>query len=114
MFRRIAIAAALCLGLAAPAMAFLDPPARFDKPHPGGTTKYYFARSNMHARCVALLGRDVHPRTVGCASSASGRCIIYMAQEVRSYPDLHDRLFRHERAHCNGWVHARPAEGASQ
>jgi hypothetical protein len=33
-----------------------------------------------------------------------------MAQEVRSYPDLHDRLFRHERAHCNGWVHARPAE----
>jgi hypothetical protein len=110
MIRLTALALATTVGFlfALPVHAFIDPPAKYVKPYPGGTTKYYFPKAKMVAKCTVLLRREVHPRTAGCASSRSGRCIIYMAQEVRLHPEVHRRFYDHELAHCNGWTHARP------
>jgi hypothetical protein len=41
--------------------------------------------------------------TFGCSFKLHGRCYVIVPSDV---PDkLRDQVFRHEQAHCNGWIH---------
>jgi hypothetical protein len=109
----------LSLALATPAMAFLEPPASYNKPYPGGTAVRWFPKAEMWTMCNKLAMRSLprHPAECGVVrwvkdgkfltkyrAGAKKKCFVYINERFNGTPDG-DLLFRHGRAHCNGWKH---------
>ena len=98
---------------AAPAMAFLEPPARYNKPSPYGTNVSYYPKSEMRARCIKLLRYTPPGTPAECAAvriwakTGKKRCFVFINERFKGTPDG-DLLLRHGRAHCNGWHKSHP------
>ena len=73
----------------------VDPPARYDHPHPNMVVKRLPA-SEIDAFCRGIGARAPLP-IKGCAKGGTKACAVVIA---RNAPDI---VLRHERAHCNGW-----------
>lgn len=110
--RAAALTAALTLALASGVQAqnFREPPPEYDRPYPGGTSLRYYPKAEMWDRCIALLGRKLPNQPAECAKvrisrqTGQKRCFVFIAEHFRGGED-DDLLFRHGRAHCNGWWH---------
>jgi hypothetical protein len=90
----------------------LLPPAEFDVPYTGwgelivrrGTESQVREWcGNVFRSTHSALGCAMPPRTDG----RGGDCIIYITEDrwLVLYQRTYDMIFRHERAHCNGWHH---------
>lgn len=118
MKRALTLALAATLALALPAQAFLEPPARFNFPWPGGTTVAFYPKAEMWARCNKLAQRQLPRHPAECAKvriwakTGKKRCFVFINEDFKGTPTA-DLLFRHGQAHCNGWSHPR-ATGHSQ
>lgn len=94
------------------AEAFLEPPARFDFEYPGGTSVYYFPKSEMWERCNKLAMKQLprHPAECGKVriwkKTGKKRCFVFINEAFRD-TETGDLLRRHGQAHCNGWSHPR-------
>jgi hypothetical protein len=116
MFRIAALAgaamiASISIGQAA-SLTVTQPPKRYDHAHPRLVVVEVPAR-DVRKLCGTLFGRGNfahYGRVHGCASVGDSRksCIIIMPKRTRFSAAEHDALFRHERAHCNGWAGSHP------
>lgn len=109
---------ALCLSMVptfastAFAQTFLEPPEQFDRPYPGGTSVYFFPKSEMWERCNDLAGRKLPALPAECGKvriwKATGqkRCFVFVGEQFKG-TRFEQVLIRHGRAHCNGWWHLR-------
>jgi hypothetical protein len=85
------------------------PPARYDRSHPD-LVVIETAHNKVRSMCGRLLGHrnfERSGRLHACASIGDGRspCIVVLPTAGEGGISKRDRqaLFRHERAHCNGW-----------
>ncbi len=106
-----ALMALVSMGQAA-SLNVTHPPKRYDHSHPRLVLVEVPAR-DVRKLCGTLFGRGNfahYGRVHGCASVGDGRksCIIIMAKRMSLSGRTHDALFRHERAHCNGWAGSHP------
>lgn len=107
-----ALMALVSVGRAA-SLDVTHPPARFDRPHPRLVVVEVPGR-DVRKLCGTLFGRgnfSHYGRVHGCASVGDGRksCVVIMAKRGTLSDRTHDALFRHERAHCNGWAGSHPS-----
>ena len=110
--KTVGLIAALIFTLASAALAqnFLEPPPRFDRPFPGGTSVYFYPKSEMLGRCNELAGRRLPIQPAECAKvrtwkkTGKERCFVFVADHFKG-TEFEDLLIRHGRAHCNGWWH---------
>lgn len=106
------VALLVTLASVAHAKTFLEPPPRFDRPYPGGTSVFFYPKSEMWDRCNVLVGKKLSIHPAECAkvriSKQTGkkRCFVFVAEHFKGTED-EDLLIRHGRAHCNGWWHIR-------
>lgn len=100
----------LFLCLASPAFAGQLLPPKYDHPYPGKMEKHLVPYGFAAKKCRSL-GAEVSTMVegrhlYGCQFFDGDTCVI-----VYSYdPSGKDRkmmsnVYRHERGHCNGWVH---------
>ena len=106
-----ALLAFVSIGQAA-SLNVTEPPKRFDRPHPRLVVVEVPAR-DVRKLCGTLFGRGNfahYGRVRGCASVGDGRksCIMIIPRQAGFSKREHDALFRHERAHCNGWAGSHP------
>lgn len=47
----------------------------------------------------------VRAQTFGCALGDERLCLVYLPHKTSVGSQTYERLYRHERAHCNGWRH---------
>ncbi|MFW6077512.1 MAG: hypothetical protein ACOC71_07150, partial [Hyphomicrobiales bacterium] len=79
------------------AMGYIQPPpSRYDKPA-GNVSVQYASKSQIGRFCGNPLAR-------GCAYAHPKGCTIIVAPGTTKA----SLLFRHERAHCNGWPKSHP------
>ena len=102
-----ALMALVSMGQAA-SLNVTHPPKRYDHPHPRLVVVEVPAR-HVREYCGTLFGRGNfahYGRVHGCASVGDGRksCVIIIAKRGTLSARTHEALFRHERAHCNGWA----------
>ncbi len=88
---------------------FLEPPAEYNKPYPGGTTVKFFPRSEMWRRCSILAGKYLKRQPAECGVARRRKdlkkhCFVYINEVFRG-TENEDLLMRHGRAHCHGWKH---------
>lgn len=108
------VALAFLVALTVPAFADM-PPERFDHAYSGRLEKHLVPYGHAWAACDRLqrkLGRGgMSPRfkmiegrhLYGCSMPAGeGRCAIVYSWSTFD-PAMQSNVFRHERAHCNGW-----------
>ena len=86
------------LEAAVAAWLVLQPPARFDYPN---DTMTVLRRDT--AEIIDICGRT----NVACAYFHDGRCFIVIPHKA---PES-GMIYRHERAHCNGWPRHHPTSG---
>lgn len=118
--RPFLLALALITALPAAAQDFLEPPPEYNRPFPGGTTVRYFTRAEMWDQCNTLAMRTMPIRPAECGKwrwvlngkmlreyrdGAKKRCFVYIS-EIFQGTETAEKLIRHGRAHCLGWVHA--------
>jgi hypothetical protein len=94
------------------------PPKEFDKPYTGWGDLIVrrVAQDEIREACPNAAGTSRRP-LLGCAlpprtDGKGGDCFIYIVDDetlVKQRMD-YDTVYRHERAHCNGWWHWWPAE----
>lgn len=100
----------IALASMAQAQTFLEPPPRFDRAYPGGTTVYFYPKSEMWTRCNKLARKQLprHPAECGVvrisAKTGKKHCFVFINQRFKG-TETGDLLRRHGRAHCNGWKH---------
>lgn len=99
------------------AQNFIDPPERFNRPYPGGTSVYYYPKAEMWERCNALAGRKLSVQPAECAKvriwkkTGQKRCFVFVAEHFRG-TEFEQLLIDHGRAHCLGWWHLRREDHA--
>lgn len=116
--RVILILVLLSLGLITSAFPAASlPPARYDRAHPDLRVER-FAYLDVDPQCRKAFPKtklpaatDTH-RITGCAPVSDGKlpCFVMMPRRGDLPPAHLEAIFRHERAHCNGW----PADHPSQ
>lgn len=116
MYRVLVLAGAALLALAsmgqAASLNVTHPPKRYDHPHPRLVVVEVPAR-DVRKLCGTLFGRGNfahYGRVRGCASIGDGKksCIMIIPRKASLSTRERDALFRHERAHCNGWKGSHP------
>jgi len=116
MFKITALAGAALMALASTGQAtslnVIHPPKRYDHPHPRLVVVEVSGR-DVRKLCGTLFGRanfDHYGRVHGCASVGDGRksCVLIMAKRGTLSARTYEAVFRHERAHCNGWAESHP------
>lgn len=108
----------ILLVMTIPAQANM-PPAKYDKPYTQGETVSYLVEYGkawtMCARIHKKLGYGAYPQEYkrignrylfGCQMFEGSTChIVYSYDPSGNDPLMKNNVFRHERAHCNGWIH---------
>lgn len=74
------------------------PPARYDHPAKNVTVIEHSA-GKVNSLCRVLSGYRGKGRILACALPTKRRCVILFPRGTSRT----GRLYRHERAHCNGW-----------
>lgn len=98
MLLAIAVAAALFSEEPLPPL----PPAEFDKPYQGQLQMIVVPPLEVHFQCTGSRQPIFGQWVGGCAQPHEGGCTIIMPSHGPSKEYL-QRLYRHERGHCNGW-----------
>ena len=88
------------------------PPAGYD--HPAAQMRVWsYSVAKVDDLCGRLVTHKQNPYRVartgtmfGCAIGGVKQCILIMPKKSGMSTVSYDRLYRHERAHCNGWHHA--------
>jgi hypothetical protein len=89
---------AILAALVTPASASLEPPTRYDRPYYGQLIIVQQSLAGIRRSC-----RDPYcwAWTYG---DEGGKCTIYLPKVGSSISRaFFNKLYRHERAHCNGW-----------
>ena len=93
MWDQVAVSAALWYALWG---GVVPPPAQYDHPYRGRLYVHYAHPERLKFECFT--SRNIN----GCAQSfRKGHCTIYISSELSKQEKA--RVYRHERAHCNGW-----------
>lgn len=87
------------------------PPAVFN--HEAANMRiWHYAPAKVDDLCRRLVTHSRNPHRSGgsgtfysCAIGGPSQCILVMPKRAAVTSVSYDRLFRHERAHCNGWFH---------
>jgi len=81
----------------------LDPPARYDYPPTNLVGVWEMSQRELTTACrEAYPGYYIGPRVEGCTYFTDDNGCVVMVLVTSPYLA---RLIRHEKAHCNGWVH---------
>lgn len=87
------------------------PPLRFDRPAENMRV-WHYAPAKVNDLCGRLATHANNPQRVagggtfyGCAIGGPTQCILIVPQRSSITSVSYDRLYRHERGHCNGWSH---------
>jgi hypothetical protein len=83
------------------------PPAAYDRPAANMRVWHYSAAqvNNLCRRIMNKAGSEASGGTVyGCAVGGPSQCILIMPHKTVTTVN-YQALYRHERAHCNGWHH---------
>lgn len=91
----IAIVATLACTSALADSRWVTPPAKYVHPFAGQTVVYQHPAALEWWKCGGLV--------YGCAFTMPGWCVIHVWRRV-----YNNSLYRHERAHCNGWPYWHP------
>ena len=76
--------------------------------------KYDHASANMIVRHTSVAGvarrcgrhMPAHrAQILGCALGNEKLCLVFLPHKASVGAVAYERLYRHERAHCNGWKH---------
>ena len=78
-------------------------PARYDH-SAGRMIVKHMSLVEVARRCSRYLPA-VRAQTFGCAMGDDRLCLVYLPHKTSVGPKAYERLYRHERAHCNGWRH---------
>jgi len=110
----LSLLAAILLSTEVHAMRVDLPPKRYDHSHPDLVileTRF----SQVDNMCRGIFGRrkfERFGRVLACAAVGNGKspCILILPKAGGSGVSKAERaaLFRHERAHCNGWAGHHP------
>ena len=100
--------------LASPAFAQMPPP-KWDHPFSGKMIEHLVPYGKAAALCRELNPEGDHPNMVsgrklyGCAFWRGETCeIVYSYDPTGLDKRMASNVFRHERAHCNGWPSDHP------
>jgi hypothetical protein len=91
----IILVVAILATLVTPASARFEPPARYDHAYRGRLVVIQQSLGVLRAQCGYP---DCWGWTYG---DIGGTCTIYLPRSVNR--KFYNQLYRHERAHCNGW-----------
>lgn len=95
------------------AMAFENPPPEYDRPA-NNMNVWHRSPVKVNDLCRRLVTHPDNPYRLAangggvfeaCAIGGPAQCILVMPQRASITRASYDRLYRHERAHCNGWNH---------
>jgi hypothetical protein len=86
------------------------PPAEFDRPA-NNMRVWHYSPAKVDDLCRRLVSHQNNPYRFGvaggvfhaCAVGGTEQCILIMPARPSVTKASYDRLYRHERAHCNGW-----------
>lgn len=81
-----------------------NPPPQYDKPFPGPTVVVTVPPAEVKRACRPLNAKWETDRARGCARVIDGTCHI-VTIKFPFYGTTPEYVLRHERGHCNGWVH---------
>ena len=113
MLRKVGLVlAAIAFNAAAATSAFAVymphlPPSAYDRPAANMKIWHYSAAqvNNLCRRIMDKAGSHAGDGNVyGCAVGGPAQCILIMPHEGVTTVN-YQALYRHERAHCNGWRH---------
>lgn len=83
----------------------LMPPAKYDRPFEGQMYIHKVSPGEAVRMCQSTRSRPIPRDTEGCLHKRiKGICIIVVSNRPTRAPDV-ETLIRHERGHCNGWLH---------
>ena len=100
-----------------PTVAFAQmPPKKYDHPFDGKLVEHVVKYGEAWKKCQQLdpsrtspkmkAGRHLYGCSIGGKLDGSKTCtIVYSYDPSGRDPKMKDNVFRHERAHCSGWVH---------
>lgn len=76
------------------------PPVEYDRPYEGDLTVETVNNAQLRARCASA-----SQWSLGCAFPGVNSCRILLVNEeaMKAGGWPRDLMYRHERAHCNGW-----------
>lgn len=104
----ITVLALLCVLIWTPARAQLSlPPEQYDHTPKMPVTVERVTKDQLLAQCYTAT-----KSSLGCAFPSSTSCRIIIVDDAAMRADgrgwTYELMFRHERAHCNGWPQAHP------
>lgn len=73
------------------------PPAQYDHA-PRHMIVHVLSRARVESLCGRLM-RGEHGPIIACTVTGFGKCVVLLPENYQRW------LYRHERAHCNGWKH---------
>ena len=81
------------------------PSAEFDHPAENMIVRHH-SPTQVERRCRVHWPQH-RGQIVGCALLVRNEriCIVYLPHEASVGPAAYERIYRHERGHCNGWRH---------
>ena len=110
----LSLFAAILLSTEVYAMRVDSPPRRYDHTHPD-LVVLEIRFSQVDNMCRGIFGRgkfERFGRVMACAAVGNGKspCILILPKAGSGVSEAQQAaLFRHERAHCNGWAGHHPA-----
>ncbi len=107
----VTVANSLVAGTASAGYMAHLPPSQYD--HPADNMRVWqYSPDKVNDLCKRLVTHADNPyRSSGgetlyaCAIGGPAQCILIMPQRSSITAVSYDRLYRHERGHCNGWHH---------
>jgi hypothetical protein len=110
---KLIVAVAMLNFMVSGAAALDTPPAEFDRPA-NNMRIWHYSAAKVSDLCQRLVTHRDNPYRLastggraigGCAVGGTAQCILILPVRSSVSAESYDRLYRHERAHCNGWRH---------
>jgi hypothetical protein len=83
------------------------PPSAYDRPA-ANMRIWHYSEAQVDSLCRRIMNKagteSSGGKVYGCAVGGPAQCILIMPPEGVTTVSYH-ALYRHERAHCNGWRH---------
>jgi len=85
------------------------PPAAYDHAFPGEIVLTELSTEPRVRKICQAFGADILPggTVLACGFAIRGKCFIFTLSDadLKAYGHEPRNVMRHERAHCNGWIH---------